>query len=472
MKRLLVISLAALLALAGVAAAPGESHAKPKPAAKPEESKSGDDKPFDQVVKDMEPVKGLFTFYRRAEDNKLILEIPPEQLDHVVPVPASVDRSAGERGFYASMMGTTSRSSSIASASRIQWIMKNTSFTAAAGTPEARTVDRSFPDAILASVKLLSKPHPDRKSLLIDAADLFATRDYSGFAGTLNSAYAPTTFTFDKDRTTLAGVQGVSRRTCIVDVALNFQTDNFRASTTTLADPRSVPIVRQVPAVVAAGRRATSRGSPTTGSGTSSSIKQDFSSDHDVDALRPLHPPLAASRSRTRLPRCRRPSSRSSTGSRTPFRSSTATTSATERCMWNKAFERIGFKDAVVVKQKPDSADWDPADVRYNTIRWFAGVDASFAIGPRRVNPFTGQIYRRGHRHQRRHRAQRPAVRRGVPGAVALGARRGGRAAGVEPCRRRAGPLRLRRRAGRPGGAGNGGARGARRAELRARDSG
>src|SRR5262249_20631373 len=30
---------------------------------------------------------------------------------------------------------------------------------------------------------------------------------------------------------------------------------------------------------------------------------------------------------------------------------------------------------------------------RYNTIRWFAGVDASFAIGPSRANPFTGQIY-------------------------------------------------------------------------------
>ena len=32
--------------------------------------------------------------------------------------------------------------------------------------------------------------------------------------------------------------------------------------------------------------------------------------------------------------------------------------------LWNKAFERIGFKDAIVVKQMPDSADWDPADSR------------------------------------------------------------------------------------------------------------
>src|SRR5262249_5652742 len=26
--------------------------------------------------------------------------------------------------------------------------------------------------------------------------------------------------------------------------------------------------------------------------------------------------------------------------------------------LWNTAFERIGFKDAIVVKQQPDNADW------------------------------------------------------------------------------------------------------------------
>jgi hypothetical protein len=61
--------------------------------------------------------------------------------------------------------------------------------------------------------------------------------------------------------------------------------------------------------------------------------------------------------------------------------------------MWNRAFERIGFRDAIVVKEQPDDADWDAADVRYNTIRWFADTDAAFAQGPSRTNPFTGEIY-------------------------------------------------------------------------------
>ncbi|MFQ5694424.1 MAG: zinc-dependent metalloprotease, partial [Terriglobia bacterium] len=60
--------------------------------------------------------------------------------------------------------------------------------------------------------------------------------------------------------------------------------------------------------------------------------------------------------------------------------------------LWNKAFEKAGFKDALVVKQQPEDAEWDPADIRYNTIRWFVGYDAFFAIGPSHTNPYTGQI--------------------------------------------------------------------------------
>ncbi|MGA1411005.1 MAG: zinc-dependent metalloprotease, partial [Prochlorotrichaceae cyanobacterium] len=60
--------------------------------------------------------------------------------------------------------------------------------------------------------------------------------------------------------------------------------------------------------------------------------------------------------------------------------------------MWNTAFEKLGFQDAIVVEQMPDDADWDPADVRYNTIRWTTSIDGGFAFGPSRVNPYTGEI--------------------------------------------------------------------------------
>ncbi len=58
---------------------------------------------------------------------------------------------------------------------------------------------------------------------------------------------------------------------------------------------------------------------------------------------------------------------------------------------WNEAFEQAGFKNAVVMKMMPDDATWDPADIRYNVIRWVSS-DLGYAIGPSFINPRTGQI--------------------------------------------------------------------------------
>ncbi len=60
---------------------------------------------------------------------------------------------------------------------------------------------------------------------------------------------------------------------------------------------------------------------------------------------------------------------------------------------WNKSFEKIGFKNAIVAKQMPEDADWDPADVRYNTVRWMIQPGVGIAVGPSRANPLTGEIY-------------------------------------------------------------------------------
>lgn len=58
---------------------------------------------------------------------------------------------------------------------------------------------------------------------------------------------------------------------------------------------------------------------------------------------------------------------------------------------WNESFEKAGFKNAIVMKQMPDTATWDPADIRYNVIRWVSS-GLGYAIGLRFVNPRTGQI--------------------------------------------------------------------------------
>ena len=58
---------------------------------------------------------------------------------------------------------------------------------------------------------------------------------------------------------------------------------------------------------------------------------------------------------------------------------------------WNEAFEKAGFRNAVIMKMMPDTATWDPADIRYNVIR-FVSSNLGYAIGPSFVNPRTGQI--------------------------------------------------------------------------------
>ena len=57
---------------------------------------------------------------------------------------------------------------------------------------------------------------------------------------------------------------------------------------------------------------------------------------------------------------------------------------------WNKAFEKIGFRDAIEVRQQ-ENEDFDPEDINYNTFRWIT-TDQGFAMGPSRANPLTGEI--------------------------------------------------------------------------------
>ncbi len=60
---------------------------------------------------------------------------------------------------------------------------------------------------------------------------------------------------------------------------------------------------------------------------------------------------------------------------------------------WNLAFEKAGFKNAVVCKIQPDDAEWDAGDIRYNVLRWTASPRPPFGgYGPSFVNPRTGQI--------------------------------------------------------------------------------
>ena len=61
---------------------------------------------------------------------------------------------------------------------------------------------------------------------------------------------------------------------------------------------------------------------------------------------------------------------------------------------WQPAFEKAGFKNAIIARDAPTKAedpDFDPDDIRYNVIRWLPSATEN-AYGPHISDPRTGEI--------------------------------------------------------------------------------
>jgi hypothetical protein len=61
---------------------------------------------------------------------------------------------------------------------------------------------------------------------------------------------------------------------------------------------------------------------------------------------------------------------------------------------WQPAFEKAGFKNAIVCREAPSRAEdpnWDPEDARYSVIRWVADPTKN-AMGPHIHDPRSGEI--------------------------------------------------------------------------------
>ncbi len=58
---------------------------------------------------------------------------------------------------------------------------------------------------------------------------------------------------------------------------------------------------------------------------------------------------------------------------------------------WNKAFEKIGFRNAIGVRWQNESDEFDPEDINYCTFRWIT-TSSTFAMSGLRANPLTGEM--------------------------------------------------------------------------------
>ncbi|MEW5995092.1 MAG: zinc-dependent metalloprotease, partial [Candidatus Zixiibacteriota bacterium] len=250
-----------------------------------------------------------------------------------------------------------------------------------------RAVGRGVSDHLYQSADIKSKPQDSTGAVLVDAADLFIVdaQNVSYFIGKMAKAG----FTFDKENSYFDIVKSFPENTEL-DVKLHYKTSQPFYSTT-LQNPYSffhtyhfslstLPETDYVPRI--ADDRV----------GHFLTLHQDYSNlDEETPYVRYIE--------RWHLKK-KNPDARMSEPvepvvfwieNTVPREYRDAVAEGIE--FWNRSFEKIGFRNAIVAKEMPDTATWDPADVRYNTVRWMVVPGAAYAVGPSRANPFTGQIY-------------------------------------------------------------------------------
>jgi hypothetical protein len=365
----------------------------------------GQPKPFKEVIKDSQEVAGLFKLHRK--DEKVWIELTPEQFDKPFFFSMNIPRSVGERGLYGGQMAGPWNSVGAGShivewrrvGSQVQLIARNTEFFAAEGTPQARFVEQSFSDSLLASAPTASMPHPDTKAVLIEASALLFA-DLPGYSTGLERAFRMP-FTLDPRNSSFTRVNNDDKLTSL-QVNAHFAVPKIAPPPLTPSpvpnppppratpDPRSLFVSFQYNFMKLPDKPMPARAAdPRLGHFVTSRVNYT----DDIDAK-----PRKYSVARWRLEK-KDPAAAMSEpvepitywlDKNIPekYRKSVAD----GILEWNKAFEKIGFKNAVVAKQQADTDDFDTMDSRHASIRWFSGADVGFAIGPSHIDPRTGEI--------------------------------------------------------------------------------
>ena len=353
-------------------------------------------RPFEAVIRDAKEMPGFFTLYEK--EDRVWIELKPEQFNTPFYLSINRTRGLGENFIYPFMMrGYVVEFRRIGSL--VQMIAKNTRYTAKAGTPLALAAQQSFTDSLLGSATVASSPHPERKSVLVEANGLFIT-DLAGDSTTLEAAYrAP--YSFDQRNSSFTKVRSTSDMATFA-VSAHFAMPKAPAPPMnpganavplpeTLEDVRSLFLgyhysLAKLPEEPMRARMADAR------VGHFVSRRNEYTTD-----LAPF--PRQYLVNRWRLEKKNPGEALSEPRQPIVFwldRSIPVEYRDTVKAgvlEWNKAFERIGFKDAVHVELQPEDADFDTADLRHASVRWYLDTsDGALAIGPRRVDPRTGEI--------------------------------------------------------------------------------
>jgi hypothetical protein len=378
-------------------AAPG---ATPPAAGAPTPPAPGTPRPFKDVLKDAKETKGFFNLWQK--DDKVWIELKPDQLEKPFFVSIVNTHSLGEGRFWGGLMGPSTIAFFRKSGSQVQLIAQNERFRAAKGSPVERAVEASFSDSLIASAAVASAPHPDTKAVLVEANGMMVA-DFTGLATQLETSFR-IAYALDARNSSLVKAETNELATSF-HTTLHFAVPKLPApplvpnpAQPRVPPPRSVPDPRslffgyrvnlaQLPAVPMKPRVADERvGYFTTGF-------RDFTDDlkahpgvYYVNRWRLQKKDASAELSEPVKPIVYW------VDRNIPVKHRQAVIDGILE--WNKAFERIGFKDAIQARVQPDNADFDTSDVRYATVRWYLTTETSggSAVGPSHVDPRTGEI--------------------------------------------------------------------------------
>ena len=361
-------------------------------------------RPFADVVKDARRSEGLFTLWQK--DDKVWLELKPEDLNQPFFLSPKIKTGIGENFFFGGLMGFDDGAVEFRRIhNQLQLVWINTEYVARAGTPEGRAVAAAFSPSLLASTAVLSLPHPERKSILVEANAIFVA-DLLGKAMELQRAYRQS-YAFDARNSAITAVRNTPEVT-VLEVLSHFATGSIAiaqpgapAGAPVPTVPRALPDARslfmtlhyslaKLPPQPIRPRLADARvGHFTTG-------VVDFSDDIARN-------PRQRYVNRWRLEK-KDPAAALSEPvkpitfwlDRTiPLKYRAAVTAGVLE--WNKAFEAIGFKDAIRVEVQPDDATFDTLDFGRASIRWMTNARPGFGgIGQSHVDPRTGEILHSG----------------------------------------------------------------------------
>lgn len=364
------------------------------PDVKPEPKK---DKTIDEVVKDYEKLPGLYTLYRKKESGRetIYMELKESQLNQLILIQATASTGNGKTVSAGDPLVDIPVKFVRMPDEKIYMITPNTDYRADAASPIGRSIKRSFPDGYVDTYKVEARQE-SRKSLLINISEVFKGDLFMvGQAiamGTSPGSVGGAPYGMDREKTYIAEIKNFPEN-MVFETAYHFM-GGARGGLDTLADPRSMPIrviynVSPLPDTGYKPRAADSR------IGYFLTEYQSFDDDNKLD-------PNIRFINRWNLRKANPAAAMSPPNKQIVFWLDNAIPAEYRDAvkqgilLWNKAFEKIGIKDAIAVNQMPDKPDWDSADLRYNVVHWISSPSLAYAVAHPRMNPLTGEILNAG----------------------------------------------------------------------------